>query len=278
MRVSPRPWTLKTTTDLVADVEGYYVDSGAGSYFLANSPKRLLDTRSGAGGTTGPVQPGHIVTLNVPNCVSGGTSVPATAVALNVTAVAPSANGYVTVYPDQGTVPLASNLNHGTGQNTPNLVVVGVGADGKIDLYNGSSGIVQFVADLEGCYSSSLGGSFVPVVPFRSLDTRIGLGQYAKGPAGPDLNVSWDLSIEDPNIDAVAESGFVINVTVTQPKASGYITAIGELNPPPATTSVLNFRAGQTVPNLVMVGRYPALYNASKGSTQLIVDMFGYFS
>jgi hypothetical protein len=32
------------------------------------------------------------------------------------------------------------------------------------------------------------------------------------------------------------------------------------------------------VPNLVMVGSNPALYNGSKGTTQLIVDMFGYFA
>ena len=37
-------------------------------------------------------------------------------------------------------LPLASNLNFVAGQTIPNLVVAPVGADGKVDFYNGSSG------------------------------------------------------------------------------------------------------------------------------------------
>ena len=43
-----------------------------------------------------------------------------------------------------------SNLNFQAGQNIPNLVVVPVGADGKIQLFNGSAGSVQLVADVAG--------------------------------------------------------------------------------------------------------------------------------
>jgi hypothetical protein len=43
-----------------------------------------------------------------------------------------------------------SNLNFQAGQNIPNLVVVPVGADGKIQLYNGSPGTVHLVADVTG--------------------------------------------------------------------------------------------------------------------------------
>lgn len=38
------------STDLVGDVEGYYVASTAGSYYLPNVPDRLLDTRKAIGG------------------------------------------------------------------------------------------------------------------------------------------------------------------------------------------------------------------------------------
>jgi len=34
----------------------------------------------------------------------------------------------------------------------PNLVVVPVGADGKITLYNGSAGTVQLIGDIAGYY------------------------------------------------------------------------------------------------------------------------------
>ncbi len=266
------------STDMVADVEGYYVQSATGSYYASNTPKRVLDTRSGTGGTTGPVSPGGIVSLSVPTCTDGGTSAPAVAVALNVTAVGPSANGFITVYPDQASVPTASNVNYATGQNTPNLVVVKVGSDGKVDFYN-AAGSLQIVADLEGCYSSTLGGAFVPVAPYRSLDTRSGLGQnpYPTGPAGPDAEASWVPLDTDPTEGAVAETAEVMNVTVTQPKASGFITAYDSSHSPP-NASNLNFHAGDTVPNLVMVGPNPGLYNSSTGTTELIVDMFGYFT
>ncbi len=48
------------------------------------------------------------------------------------------------------------------------------------------------------------------------------------------------------------------------------------------SASNLNFKAGQTVPNLVMVpcqdGFGMSLYNDSTGTTDLIVDVYGYFS
>ena len=45
---------------------------------------------------------------------------------------------------------MTSNLNFQAGQNIPNLVVVPVGADGKIQLFNGSTGTVQLLADVTG--------------------------------------------------------------------------------------------------------------------------------
>ena len=43
-----------------------------------------------------------------------------------------------------------SNLNFQAGQNIPNLVIVPVGADGKIQLFNGSGGTVHLLADVTG--------------------------------------------------------------------------------------------------------------------------------
>ena len=48
-----------------------------------------------------------------------------------------------------------SNLNFTAGQTVPNLVIVPVGADGKIRLYNGSPGTVQLIADIAGYYRAS---------------------------------------------------------------------------------------------------------------------------
>ena len=54
------------------------------------------------------------------------------------------------MWPSGGTRQQTSNLNFQAGQNIPNLVIVPVGADGKIQLYNGSPGTVQLIADVTG--------------------------------------------------------------------------------------------------------------------------------
>jgi hypothetical protein len=77
---------------------------------------------------------------------------------LNVTAAGPTANSDVTVYPDSQTRPGTSNLNFTRGETIPNLVVVPVGADGKVDFYN-VDGSVNLIADLFG-YDTAQGPSW----------------------------------------------------------------------------------------------------------------------
>ena len=199
----------------------------------------------------------------------------------------PTANGLITVYPDKATVPTASNLNYSTNETVPNMVVAKVGTDGKVAFRNTSTGSVELVVDLEGCYSSGLGSAFVPVDPVRVLDTRSGIGQLqASEPAGYN-DVIWSAYGETALGNLTDALAVVMNVTVTQPQANGFITAYpmyGSGGNPP-TASNLNFHTGETVPNLVMVatgfnGEFSLieLYNGSSAPTDLVADLFGYFS
>lgn len=157
-------------------------DAGA---FVPLVPYRTLDTRNGIGATQAPVAAGGKVVLTVAG-VGGSGGVPATGVAavvLNVTVTAPTTAGSITVYPDGPSRPTASNVNFVKGQTVPNLVVAKV-ANGKIDLYNGSTGTVQLIADITGYYlggTATAPGTFVPLAPQRALDTRHGTG----GTTGP---------------------------------------------------------------------------------------------
>ena len=65
----------------------------------------------------------------------GRTVVPPTAraVVANVTATDTTAPSYLTAWPDQAPQPLASDLNWTAGQTVPNLMVVELGANGKLD-------------------------------------------------------------------------------------------------------------------------------------------------
>ena len=55
------------------------------------------------------------------------------------------------MYPSDAARPGASNLNTASGQDTPNLVIVKVGADGNVKLYN-NSGTGHLIADVLGWF------------------------------------------------------------------------------------------------------------------------------
>ena len=71
--------------------------------------------------------------------IAGRGSVPAnaTAVIANVTAVDPTAWGFLSVWPAGAAQPVASNLNFLAGQTVPNLVMMKLGAGGAISIANG---------------------------------------------------------------------------------------------------------------------------------------------
>ncbi|MBU3701039.1 MAG: hypothetical protein FGM58_03205 [Acidimicrobiia bacterium] len=70
---------------------------------------------------------------------------------MNAPAVAPTATGFLTVYPSGVGRPVASSLNFVPGQVVPNLVVSGLGADGRLAIYN-FTGSTEVVVDIVGWY------------------------------------------------------------------------------------------------------------------------------
>jgi hypothetical protein len=121
-------------------------------------------------------------------------------------------------------------------------------------------------------------GGLVPLTAARILDTRIGLG----APAGP-VAAAGQLTLQVAGrggIPAADSAAVVLDVTVTAPTREGNVIVYpaGAARP---STSNLNFVAGQTVPNLVVVrvgtGGAVALFNASPGSVHVIADVAGYY-
>jgi hypothetical protein len=141
------------SVEVIVDVGGWYTDASiagiTGSY-TSLAPVRIVDTRLGVGGLTGPVGGGTTFAMQV----AGGGGVPASgvrAVVLNVTAVQPAGSGYLTLYPTGVAQPNASDMNFGPGQTRANLVVVRVGADGKVNVF--SSVATHFLFDVAGWYT-----------------------------------------------------------------------------------------------------------------------------
>jgi hypothetical protein len=234
--------------------------------FHPMQPTRLMDTRSGQGGTTlGPNE-----TRNLYVAGTNGVPTAAVAVALNVTATNGSAPSYLTVWAAGSVLPIASNLNFVPGQTVPNMVTIGLGTAGAISIYN-FAGSVDVIVDVTGWFSDG----FHPIQPARVMDTRQGIGGAAIGPGEVRrLPVAGVGSIP---ADAVAVA---LNVTATDPTMPGYLTIFPTGSGLP-TASNLNFVPGQTVPNMVTVGigtdRTISIFNLA-GSTQVIVDVTGWYS
>jgi hypothetical protein len=239
----------------------------SGPSFHAMVPARIMDTRSGTGTTASPLGAGEIRALQV----AGQADIPAdaVAVALNVTVTEPTAATYLTVWPAGAAQPTASNVNVVAGQTVANMVTVGLGAGGQVDLYN-FNGDAEVVVDVTGWYAVG----FQPVVPVRVVDTRGGLG-------GPTFQAaeSRDIDLSKAGVPAGA-SAVVANVTATNAAAATYVTAWPSGGAMP-TASNLNVVPGQTVPNMVTVGLgangHISLFNFA-GTTDLVVDVAGWYT
>ena len=233
----------------------------------------MLDTRTGLGAPAGRVGSEGVVDLVIAG-VGGVPEVGAGAVALNVTAVDATAWSYITAWPTGAPRPDASNLNVEAGDTIPNLVVVKIGAGGRVSLYN-FAGEVDLLADVVGWFPEGTG--IEPLVPARVLDTRTGVGAPAAkvGADGVvDLTVNGRGGVPDSGVGAV-----VLNVTAVDATAWSYITAwpTGASRP---DASNLNVEAGDTIPNLVIVkvgdGGRVSLYNFA-GEVDLLADVVGWF-
>jgi len=268
------------SVSVVVDVSGWYA-VGTGGTYNQSPARRVLDTRNGRGGTSGAVSAGQ--TIDLPLDLPGASVTGISAVVLNVTAIhAGGPESYLTVFPAGTDRPLASNLNFLDRAVVPNLVIVRLGANGKVSIYN-NLGLAHIVADVQGYYTGtdtpSFGSTYFPLAPARDLDTRTGTGTggtIAKLGAGQTLEFAVTGVNGVPTTEVTA---VVLNVTaVDHSGADSYLTVYSGLNRPFASN--LNFVAGQTVANLVVVpvvaGGKVLIYN-NRGSVDVAADIQGWF-
>ena len=269
-------------------VVGYDTANGA---YTPRTPARLLDTRKAQGiSTKTPIGSGRYVDLQV----SGRGGVPsgskANSVVLNVTVVAPTSQGYVTLYPTGTARPTASSVNFNKGWTGANLVTVKLGTDGKVRIHN-YAGSTHVVVDVMGYYhgtsstATSDYGGYSGISPARILDTRDDGGALPR-----DYYTLTGYDFGGANNSHI--KAFATNITVTKPTGTGYLTAWdGSENGIPST-STLNFTTGRTVPNMAIVPvracgsdcipgyeSVPVIgvLNTSSGSAHVVVDLVGVY-
>lgn len=274
--------------------------------FSPLSPVRVCDTRPGnpsnlsgqaaancsAGGAGSTLGAGGSVTI----AVAGGFGVPAdaTAVVLNVTAVAPAGPGFLTAYPAGATRPFASTVNLVPGADTPNLVTVGTGAGGAVTVF--SSTPTDVVVDVLGYTDATAAagpgsGLYQPLpTPVRVCDTRAGNPSGLTGAAAANCDGAGDAGSTLPagGTQRVTVAGAfgvptgataaVLNVTAVNPAATGFLTAFPSGTPRPFASNV-NYAAGQTVANRVVVplsGGAVSVYSLQRAD--VVVDLSGYYT
>jgi hypothetical protein len=252
------------------------ITAAPGGRYTPLSPVRIEDTRTGAGGLSGPVGPGATVDVQITG--RGGVPAGASAVVVNVTVTGPTGEGYLTLYPSGSARPLASNLDFTPGETVPNLVVVKLGTGGRVAMFN-SGGNTQVIFDVAGYFvDSAIGdaGRFQPLVPARIADTRTLLGDVRLGP-GQAMEVQVAGRGGAP---AAGVSAAVLNVVATNTTATGFLTVYptGEARP---LASNLNYAAGDTVANRTMTklgtGGRVTIYNLA-GTTDVVVDLGGTYT
>ncbi len=276
---------------LLVDIAGWFAGGDPSTAaFVGTTPNRFIDTRNAIGVPKARIPANGILRVPMAGAAvvrTDGTpaNIPAgaTAVAVNVTAVNPSAQGYLTVWPCGTDMPVASNVNFTAGANVANGVVAPVGPDGGICIYTFQQ--TDILVDVLGWFGGGAATPpFVGAVPQRLVDTRNAIG----GPTGritPDTPRAVPVRGVTLNVNGAAQAvpgdatAVALNVTIAEAGEAGYATVwpCGTTRP---EASNVNFVRGGTVANGVVapIGPDGSVCVFSDKNAHLIVDIAGWFT
>ena len=205
------------------------------------------------------------------------------AVALNITAVTPSAAGFATVWPCDVARPDASNLNFAAGGVVANGVIAPVGPSGRVCFF--SNATTHFLVDIAGWFAGGTDTpAFVGTTPLRVVDTRNAVGApKARIAPGATLSVPMaGAAVRRPDGSATTvpadATAVAVNVTAVEPSNPGFFT-VWPCGAPMPTTSNVNFARGGAVANGVVapLGAGGTICIYSDQGADVLVDVLGWF-
>lgn len=274
-------------TDLIVDVLGFFVLSNTGrGLFQPTTPTRIADTRTclGIPACTGdPIVAKTWTAVDIgafddPN--GGWMDVPANASAafISVTIDTPQGAGWLSVVPGDSTVGATSNLNYDSQRNATALAMVRLdgGAAGKANIF--ASVPAHFQVDLLGWFTGAGGagdpsGTFVPLTPYRTLDSRVPQGSPA---LAPDTVTTVDAAPAGVPADAAA---ILMNNAAVLTGAAGELQVADVAQPtPPAFRNLSAGAAGLNIAAATVTRADDATYTIRNSmTTHVISDVWGYF-
>jgi DNA/RNA endonuclease G (NUC1) len=264
--------------------------SGDGLVFYPLSrPVRLLDTRPNAGNCDNvgtPIAGGSsLTTLAHTTCESIQIPSNAKAIVGNLTVLnQTNQSGYLTIYPDGQTTPLAANMIYEPGGILSNNFTVGLSNDGKFNVFGERT--IDVVVDVSGYYAPpTTGGLYYHPLskPIRLLDTRANQGNCdnVSTPigAGTSITTQGRTTCEGLTIPSTAQA-IVGNATVINSSGQvGYLTIYPNGVPVPLAANMIYF-PGQILSNAFTVGLNASGEFNIFGERQIdmVVDVAGYYS
>ena len=246
--------------------------------YVPVTPFRITDTRPSSGQPNAGKTLTATATLNVQVTGLGTVPAGASAAVLNVTAVSPTASGFLTVFPRGITMPTVSNLNFTPGATVANLVTVPLSATGMVAIYN-HAGSTNVVVDVDGYYTSTPSGNGSGL--YDSMSPVRALGNLQLGaPVAANTSVPVQVTGTLTGVPATA-TAVVANVTAAHGTAPSYLTVYPAGVTTVPTASNVNFVARQAVANRVTVGVGTSgqieVYNHT-GTVDVDVDVDGYYT
>jgi hypothetical protein len=242
------------------------------SGFIAQAPKRVLDTRDPAqGGASGMLGAGRTVVIDLGQIVAAN----ADAAVLSVTATGSCVAGYLTVFAC-GARPATSNLNYEVGRTTAGLAITPL-ANGLACIF--ASNATDVIVDVMGAFTPD-GDRFHPMTPTRWIDTRgatVQLGEITGVRAAP---TQTQLMMRGQGGIPAAATAVWLNLTVADPTSPTVLTAYpGPCGTPPLSSNV-NARAQRSTASSVLVGvgaDGSICVLTYAGSSHIVVDVAGWF-
>ncbi len=259
--------------------------AGAGAFVPLASPKRIVDSRNPAGDTDDEQQerfgaiPGG-TTRTIPVAGRVGLTSEVSNVVLSVAAVAPSANGYFTVFPCGTSKPLASSMNFTKGVTLANTVITKLGVGGvnagKVCVY--SNVTTNVVIDVSGSLTPAAFNALP--APQRIVDSRNPAGDTDDEQQERFGALAGGTTRTIPVAGRVGLAGDVSNVVLTvaaaAPGANGFFTLYPCGTPKPLASS-MNFTKGITLANTVItkLSATGTVCVYSNVTTDVVIDVSG---
>jgi hypothetical protein len=173
--------------------------------FVALPPCRVVDTRNAPGPYGGPSLGGLAAarTFNIPGGPCPGIPADAGAFSINVAAILPAGDGFMTVFPTGTPQPTASDLNFLAGETIANALIVPAGTGGSINVFVNVT--TDMILDINGYYRpGDLDGTYVNESQANSVTSAMIVDGTI---VNSDINAS--AAIADTKLATIATAGKV---------------------------------------------------------------------